>query len=238
MDIDIKIFFATIGVVALAIGIFAAIRNKSIGFGLIAFIFLFLFFAITVIPVIGALGGVFWLIYAYRHYVSVLTQIRIDFLISMISMLTMWGVFLVWGRRSKKAGNLVVNGQTKNAYLAQGAGMLLYIYNFLAKMNDNFSPSIVTTPQPYSGGNNFLWIVLICFALYWCYSTEWREKGFVYRGKVIPFTDVVHAQWESQWTKTKLKIKLANSEQELAFVISPEMAPAIDNYLRFNFPAS
>jgi len=230
MDIDIKIFFVTIGVVALAVSIFIAICSKSIRDGLVVLIYIFLSFALLL--------GVFWLVYAYRHYVPVLTQITIDGVVSMISVLTMGGVFLVRERRSKKAGDLVVNGQTKNAYLAQVAGMLLYIYNILAWVGSNFSWLFVTTPQPYSSGNNFLWIVIICFALYWYYSTEWREKGFVYRGKVIPFTDVVHAQWESQWTKTKLKVKLANSEQELAFVISPEMVHAIDNYLQRNFPAS
>ncbi|MEW5940848.1 MAG: hypothetical protein AB1750_14355, partial [Chloroflexota bacterium] len=106
-----------------------------------------------------------------------------------------------------------------------------------AMFGNNFSRLIVTTPQPYSGGNNFWWIVLICFALYWYYSTEWRGSGFVYRGKVIPFTDVVHAQWESQWYKTKLKVKLKNNEQELVLNLPPEMVPAIDNYLRANFPA-
>jgi hypothetical protein len=124
----------------------------------------------------------------------------------------------------------------KNAYLAQGAGMLLYIYIVLALLNDTSSRLINTAPQPYSGGNIFWWIVIICFALYWYYSPEWREKGFVYRGKAIPFSDIAHAQWESQWYKTKLRIKLKNNEQELALNLPAEMAPAIDNYLRANFP--
>ena len=165
------IVFATVGVGALAVGIIFAIRSKSIRVGLGIVIYVLLSFALLL--------GVFWLVYAYRHYVSVLTQITIDSLVSMISILTMGGVFLVRERRSKKAGDLVVNGQSKNAYLALVAGMLLYIYNILAWVGNNFSRLIVTTPQLYSSGNNFLWIVIICFALYWYYSTEWREEGFV-----------------------------------------------------------
>ena len=232
MDIEgFKIIFVTLGVGGLAVSAFFAIRSKSIGVGLVFLIYIFL----CSILFLGVLGGFSWLINAYRHYVSVLTQIIIDGAISMIGILTMGGVFLVRGRRSKKAGNLVVNGQSKNAYFAQGAGMLIYIYNLLALMIGNFSRLIDTTPRPYSGGNNFWWIMLICFALYWYYFTEWRGSGFVYRGKVIPFTDVVHAQWESQWTK-KLKIKLKNNEQELAFIVQEEMVPAIDKYLRAFFP--
>jgi hypothetical protein len=149
----------------------------------------------------------------------------------------MSGVILVLGRRSKKAGKLVVNGQSKNAYLAQVVALFLYFYVIFV-LNREFSRLIGTDYQPYSGGNNFWWIMIICCALYWYYSTEWREKGFIYRGKVIPFADLAHAQWDSQWTKTKLKIKLANKGQELALNIPPEMAPAIDNYLRANFPRS
>ena len=232
MDIeDFAIVFVTVGVVALAVSIFIAIRSKSIREGLVVLIYLLLGSALL----LGVLGGFSWLINAYRHYVPRLTQIIIDGIVSVLGALTMAGVFIVRGRRSKKAGDLVVNGQSKNAYFAQGTGMLIYIYNLLALMIGNFSRLIDTTPRPYSGGNNFWWIMLICFALYWYYFTEWRGSGFVYRGKVIPFTDVVHAQWESQWTK-KLKIKLKNNEQELAFIAPEEMVPAIDKYLRTFFP--
>ena len=235
MDIeDFAIVFVTVGVVALAVGVFFAIRSKSIWTGLGLLIYLLLGSALL----LGVLGGFSWLINAYRHYVPRLTQIIIDGIVSVLGALTMAGVFIVRGRRSKKAGDLVVNGQSKNAYFAQGAGMLIYFYNLLALMIGNFSRLIDTTPRPYSGGNNFWWIMLICFALYWYYSTEWRGAGFVYRGKVIPFTDVVHARWEkkSLWAKAKLNVKLKNGDQELAFIAPEEMVPAIDKYLRTFFP--
>lgn len=235
MDIEgFKILFITVGVVGLALGIFASIRRKSVWVGLIAVIYIFLSSAL----VFGILGGFFWLTYAYRHDVPQLTQIISDTVVSMIGYMTVMGVFLIWGRRSKKAGNLVVNGQTKNAYLAQGVVMLLYAYIILAQLNDTTSRLIDTVPQPYSGGNNFWWIVIMCSALYWYYSPEWRGAGFVYRGKVIPFTEVVHARWEKEslWGKAKLNVKLKNGDQELAFIVPEEMVPAIDKYLRAFFP--
>jgi hypothetical protein len=229
MDIEgFAIGYVTLCVVALAVGIFAAIRIKSIWVGMAVLIYIFLSSALL----LGILGGIVWLIYAYHHYVPERTQRIIDLIVLGVGVVIMSGVILVLGRRSKKAGKLVVNGQTKNAYLAQMVAMFLYFYVVFV-LNGEFSRLIGVDYQ--SGGKIFWCVVIICCASYWYYSTEWRGSGFVYRGKVIPFTDVIHAQWESQWTK-KLKIKLKNNEQELAFIVPEEMAPAIDKYLRAFFP--
>lgn len=232
MDIEgFKIAFVTLSVIALALGIFVFISTKNVGYGLGTIIYILLSSAL----VFGILGGVFWLVYAYHHYISEQTQRLIGLHVLMVGGGMVIGMSLISRRRSKKAGKLVINGQTKNAYLAQGVVILLYVYVILAQLNDTTSILINTVRQPYFGGNIFWWIVIMCSVLYWYYSTEWRGAGFVYRGKVIPFTDVEHAQWESQWTK-KLKIKLKNNEQELAFIVPEEMVPAIDKYLRAFFP--
>ena len=229
MDIEFfAIGFVTLCVVALAVGILVAIRSKSIGAGLVMLIYIFLSSAL----VLGILGGIVWLIYAYHHYVPERTQRIIDLIVLGVGVVIMSGVFLILERRSKKVGKLVVNGQTKNAYLAQVVAMFLYFYVVFV-LNGAFSSLIGVDYQ--SGGNIFLWVVIVCCVSYWYYSPEWRGSGFVYRGKVISFTDVVHARWESQWTK-KLKIKLKNNEQELTFIAPEEMAPAIDKYLRAFFP--
>lgn len=228
MDIeDFAIVFITIGVVALAVSIFIAIRSKSIGVGLGMLIYILLSFALLL--------GVFWLVYAYHHYVSEQTQRLIDLHVTVVGVVIAIGALLVGQYRSKKIGKLVVNGQTKNAYLAQVVAMFLYFYVMFV-FNSAFSRLIGVDYQ--SGGKNFWWFVIICCALYWYYSTEWRGSGFVYRGKVIPFTDVVHAQWEKEslWGKAKLNIKLRNGDQELAFIVPEEMVPAIDKYLRAFFP--
>ena len=107
--------------------------------------------------------------------------------------------------------------------------MFLLAYSMLSRLTDVNEGETLKR-------NVFWWIVMICLLLFFYYSTEWREKGFVYRGKAIPFTDVVHAQWDGHWSNTRLKIKLKNDEQQLAFAVPAELAPVIENYLQANFP--
>lgn len=222
MDIEIFLYaLAIVCLIALVIAGVLAIRYKNVVGGLGVFL-LALFASILIFGLVTP-------IYLYNHYMPEWIQIEVGSVFSIIGPLALSVVFFLHLRRIKIVGNLVANGQAKYAYLSQGIAMLLFLYCILSRLTTVNEGEVLKR-------NVFWWIVIICLGLFFYYSTEWREKGFVYRGKTIPFTDVVHAQWESQWTKTKLKIKLKNNDQKLAFTVPAEMAPAMDNYLRANFP--
>jgi hypothetical protein len=222
MDIEVFLYaLATICLIALVVAGILAIRYKNIAGGLGVFL-LALFASILTFGLISP-------IYLYNHYVPEWIQIEVGSIFSIIGSFSLSVVFFLHVRRNKIAGNLVATGQAKYAYLSQGVAMLLLVYCMLSRLTDVNEGEVLKR-------NVFWWIVEICLLLFFYYSTEWREKGFVYRGKTIPFTDIVHAQWDGHWSNARLKIKLTNNEQELAFTVPAEMAPAIDNYLRANFP--
>lgn len=222
MDIESFLYaLAIVCLVALVFAVIISIRNKNIGGGLFV-LFVALFASILVFGLMGSL-------YLYNHYMPDWIQIEVGRVFSIITPFSLSVVFFLHLRRIKKVGNLVVNGQAKYASLSQAAAMLLLAYCVI-------TPSVAVNYGEIVKQNVFWWIVTICLSLFFYYSTEWHEKGFVYRGKTIPFTDVAHAQWDGYWSNTRLKIKLKNNEQELAFAVPTEMAPAIDNYLRANFP--
>jgi uncharacterized membrane protein len=205
MDIEIGLIaLATVGLIALVIAGILAIRHKNVAPGLMV-VNVVLFASMLTFGMVGSL-------YLYNHYVPERIQIQVGEFFSIVGPLTMSVVFFLRFRRSKIAGNLVANGQTKNTYLSQGVAILLLLYCIVPQLTDVNQGEVVKR-------NVFWWIVAICLGLYLHYSTEWCEKGFVYRGKAIPFSDIAHAQWDSQWSKTKLKIKLKNNEHELALNI-------------------
>ena len=221
---DIESFFYALGaicLIALVIAGILAIRYKNVAGGLGVFL-LALFASVLTFGLVSP-------IYLYNHYVPEWIQIEVGSIFSIIAPFSLSVVFFLHLRRIKKVGNLVANGQAKYAYLSQGVAMLLLAYSMLSRL------TAVNEGEALKR-NVFWWIVMICFVLFFYYSTEWREKGFVYRGKAIPFTDIVHAQWDGHWSNARLKIKLTNNEQELAFTVPAEMAPVIDNYLRAKFP--
>lgn len=84
--------------------------------------------------------------------------------------------------------------------------------------------------------NIFWWVVIIYLALYSYYSFEYREKGFVHRGKVILFSNIGYARWENSWTKMKLKVRLKDTKQETTLKIPSGMSALVNNYIKANFP--
>jgi len=227
MDNNISLYvFVTVGLIVLTLsGMFAirflVRRKKNIARGLLVF-FAGLF---SLMLIVGLLGSLF----LYNYYTPERIQVRVGEFFSIVGPLAMSVVFFLHLRRLKILGNLGINGQAKDASLSQAAAMLLILYCSISR-------EIAVNEDEVVKLNVFWWIVAICLMLLFYYSTKWGGKGFIYRGKAIPFTDVAHAQWDGHWSNTRLKIKLKNNEQELAFTVPAELAPAIDNYLRANFP--
>ena len=221
MDIESGLIgLATVCLVALVIGGVLAIRKKNIAVGVGIFM-LAVFASVLVLGLVGPL-------YLYAQYVPERIQVEIGFIVWEIASLSMAVVYFLQFRKAKIAGNINLNGQAKYAQMSQVVALLIFMYCLLSLITEVNEGEAVKR-------NVFWWIVMVFLLLIFHYSTEWRQKGFVYRGRSIPFTDVVQARWVGHWTNTTLKVKLANGD-ELAFIVPAEMAPAIDNYLRANFP--
>ena len=84
---------------------------------------------------------------------------------------------------------------------------------------------------------NVFWLIVIMgLALYSYYTFEYREKGFVHRGKVILFSNIGYARWENPWTKMKLKVRLKDTKQETTLKIPSDMSASVNDYVKVNFP--
>jgi hypothetical protein len=221
MDIESGLIgLATVCLVALVIGGVLAVRKKNIAVGVGIFL-IAVFASVLMLGLIGPL-------YLYAQYVPERIHIKVGFIVSIIAQLSMSVVYFLQFRRIKIAGNIILTGQAKYAQMSQAVAMLIFMYCLLSLITDVNEGEAVKR-------NVFWWIVMVFLLLIFYYSTEWRQKGFVYRGRSIPFTDVVQARWVGHWTNTTLKVKLANGE-ELAFTVPAELAPVIESYLRNNFP--
>ena len=86
-------------------------------------------------------------------------------------------------------------------------------------------------------GGIFVLIMAITFVEKTFLTTfEIRENGFIYRGKIILFSDIIHAEWEDLFDKTKLKIRLKSTGRTMVIRTPWEMLMPIDDYIRKNFP--
>lgn len=226
MDIEsFEIVFATIGVVSLAVAIFVAIRSKSVGSGLIVLIYLLLSF----VAISGAVGQ----LYLYNKYVPEHTRFLIGAGMSVIGWLVLSPFLSRYPSYTIKMGDIVPQGKTIWARYSQNIAFFLGAYCALTMFSDAF----------YDGNlfeayirNTVWWILMVCLLIPVYYSLEMRERGMLYRGKVILFSDIEHAEWENWPDKTRLKIRLKNKEQKLTIKTPRELNVPIDNYLRANFP--
>lgn len=226
MDInDWTIGFSTIGLLFLVFIIFVSIRMKSIWNGLAVSAAILL----GTVPIIGLFGLV--ILYQYipekiQFYIGVLFTFIGLFFINVFA-------FIPSNRRRKMAGDFVDKEQRKIAQLIQGAIGFLVMYCL-------FTTQGALLPRDYFfesyRRNIFWWIVIICLALYSYYSFEYREKGFVHRGRVILFSNIGYARWENPWTKMKLKVRLKDTKQETTLKIPSDMSASVNDYVKVNFP--
>jgi hypothetical protein len=84
--------------------------------------------------------------------------------------------------------------------------------------------------------NAIWWIFALCLSIASFFSFELREKGMVYHGRTILFSDIEHAEWKNLKDKTKLKIRLKNKEKEFTIKTPWKLITPIDNYVKSNFP--
>lgn len=230
MDINFwTIGFSTIGLLLLILFIYFSISGKSIWSGLIVVAVLSVMLLLIAVPIIGLFG----LAFLYQ-YVPERIQFHIGLLSTFIGLFfTNVFAFIPSNRRRKMAGDFVDKEQRKIAQLMQGAIWFLFAYCL-------FTTQGALLPHDYVfesfRRNIFWWIVIICLVLYSYYLFEYREKGFVHRGKVILFSNIEHAEWADKWNKVKLKVRLKNTQEEIVLKTPLDMSSLIDGYLGKNFP--
>lgn len=218
-----------LGILLLAIGVLLLVvaisrREKNIGCGLLALLLLALIFS----PYIGLISLLYW----YSRNIPEETRTIVGVSALAVGFLSLELGVIQYNNRLKKAGNTVV-AKTGNVRLSQNVLIFLVLYCLLAMASDLFYRTDVSETIRQ---NAIWWILAIPLAIHIFFSFEFREKGWVYRGKVILFSDIEHAEWENPRDKTKLKIKLMNKERESVIKTPWEMNIQIDNYLRTNFP--
>ncbi|MBI3173749.1 MAG: hypothetical protein HYZ25_08520 [Chloroflexi bacterium] len=225
MDINFWAIGITIGLLLLALWIFASIRVKSVWSGFVLAAVLSMLVAVLMIVLFGPI--------ILFQYIPEKIQFYIGVLSSLIGCLAFALVSLTLGCRLKAAGNYILKEQMKSAQLAQGAAMFLLFYCQITVAIDSIYS--MNAYESYRR-NIFGWIVNICLALYSYYSFEYREKGFVHRGKVILFSNIGYARWENPWTKMKLKVRLKDTKQETTLKIPSDMSALVNNYVKANSP--
>ena len=229
MDINFwTIGFSTIGLLFLALFIFFSISGKSIWSGLTVVAVLFAVLLLIGVPIIGLFG----LVLLYQ-YIPEKIQIYIGMFFSSIGWLAPGLFSFTHDRRLKAAGNYILKEQMKSAQLVRGAAAFLFMYCQVTVLID--LAYRMHTYESYRR-NVFWWIVMMGLALYSYYSFEYREKGFVHRGKVILFSNIGYARWENPWTKMKLKVRLKDTKQETTLKIPSDMSASVNNYVQANFP--
>jgi hypothetical protein len=224
---DIEIWFvalATIGLIALLVIVTLALRKKDIGLGLIALFAILLF----ITPWAGGVGILYW----YSHHIPEETQATIGGIVLAIGLVALGLFNNYYGLYRIKAGYTVL-GRAGNVRLSQNVLIFLVLYCLLTMASDLFYGTDI---KESIRQNTVWWVLAIPLAIHVFFSFEFREKGFVYRGKVILFSAIEHAEWENPRDKTKLKIKLTNKEREIVIKTPWELNVQIDNYLRANFP--
>ena len=228
MDINFwAIGFSTIGLLLLAPFIFSSIRWKSIWGGLRAVAVISAMLLLIAVPIIGLLSLMFLFPLLPEEI-----QLNIGFLSTFIGGFLAAVFTYASYRRRKLAGDFIDKERRKIAQLIQGAITFLIMYC-------SFTVQGALLPRDYFfesfRRNVFWWIVIICLALYSYYSFEYREKGFVHRGRIILFSNVEHAEWVDRW-KVKLKVRLKKHEAEMTLRIPYEMSVSMENYVKANFP--
>jgi hypothetical protein len=230
MDINFwSIGFGTIGLLLLALFIFFSISGKSIWSGLIVVAVLSIVLLLIAIPTVGLLGLIF-----VFPLIPEETQLNIGWFFTFTGLFCVTVFSIIPSiRKRKMAGDFVDKEQRKIAQLTQVAVGFLLQYCSLTVLID-----VVHRMNAYESyrRNIFWWIVIICLALYSYYSFEYREKGFVHRGKVILFSNIGYARWENPWTKMKLKVRLKDTKQETTLKIPSDMSASVNDYVKAHFP--
>ena len=230
MDINFwEIGFSAIGGLFLILFIIFSVREKSLWSGFVMSLAVSPALLLIAAPIIGLFGLV--ILYQYipekiQFYIGVLSTFISLFFINVFA-------FIPNNRRRKMAGDFVDKEQRKIEQLTQGAIWFLFAYCLLTTLGALLPRDYVD--ESYRR-NIFWWIVIICLALYSYYSFEYREKGFVHRGKVILFSNIGYARWENSWTKMKLKVRLKDTKQETTLKIPSGMSALVNNYIKANFP--
>ena len=257
MDIETGLIaLATIGLIALILAVFVSIRDKKVVSGVILIGWIILF-SLLFSPFVGAVGLLRW----YSRNMPEDTQIVIGRIALICGMLALSSFAQIDAYRTKKIGNASPSGTTGNAKTWRGVMRFLVLYSFFTMFSDLFYG---TNVDESIRRNTIWWVLAVCLLIYLFFSFEFRDKGFVYHGKVILFSDIEHAEWENLRDKTKLKIHLKsedpapenqslwkkiiekiklrlrpNRKDKVITIKTPwEMNIQIDNYLRANFPHS
>jgi hypothetical protein len=255
MDIEIiPIALATVGLIALILAVFVSIRDKKVVSGVILIGWIILF-SLLLSPYVGVAGLLRWLSLNIPND----TQIVIGRIALICGMLSLGSFAQIEAYRMKKIGNVSPSGITGSSKTWRGVMRFLVLYSFLTMFSDLFYG---TNINESIRRNTIWWVLAVCLLIYLFFSFEFREKGFVCRGKVILFSNIEHAEWENPRDKTKLKIHLKsedpaperralwkkiiekiklrsrpNRKDWVITIKTPwEMNIQIDNYLRANFP--
>jgi hypothetical protein len=234
LHISIPTSIAILGLLILFFAVAIAIRNKSIGWGLGTMVLLLgvaILFLLIISPFIGFIG----LLYLYNQHVPEHTQITIGWVAFWVGFEAFALFFTQYNNyRLQKAGGTVSPGRTKNAQLLRSVLTFLVIYCLLTMASDLFYGTNINESVRR---NTAWWIIAIVLFIQSYFSFEFRQKGLVYRGKVILFSSIEHAECVRIMDKTELRIRLKGVNQVITIKTTREMDEPIQNYIKTNFPS-
>ena len=216
--------FTTLGCLLpiLALSIIVAFRGKSIRGGLNLFL-------LVAIPVIGIVILLVW----YNGFIPKKTQIVVGWFMFISSYCVMFLLQILYRNYSIIAGKLVSPGKSQRANNLEKISQFLILYCLMTMLSDLL---YVGNANESMRRNGIIWLIAIVLVLWVYYSFEFHQKGFVYRGKVILFSDVEHAEWGNLMDKTELRLRLKNTDKMVTIKTPWEMLTPIDDYIKTNFP--
>ena len=216
--------FTTLGCLLpiLALSIIVAFRGKSIRGGLNLFL-------LVAIPVIGIVILLVW----YNGFIPKKTQIVVGWFMFISSYCVMFLLQILYRNYSIIAGKLVSPGKSQRANNLEKISQFLILYCLMTMLSDLL---YVGNANESMRRNGIIWLIAIVLVLWVYYSFEFHQKVFVYRGKVILFSDVEHAEWGNLMDKTELRLRLKNTDKMVTIKTPWEMLTPIDDYIKTNFP--
>lgn len=203
----------------LVFSIIAGYRAKSLR----ASLALFFKFAIPVMMILLIMN-------LYIQYLPENIKTTIGWIVFSFSYVTFFLYMILYRNFSIKAGEPVPNSKSN---VAEKASLFFVMYCLLAMVSDLIFVGNVNESMMRNG---FFWLLAIVLEIRAYYSFEFRQKGFVYRGKVILFSDVEHAAWGNLMDKTELRLRLKNSDKVIVIKTPWGMITPLDEYIRANFP--
>jgi hypothetical protein len=199
------------------LSLFIAFRVKSFRAGLSIFLLFTGYAALIII-----------LVYLITSLSEVVLQ-GLNLIVSIVSLAFICISGITYWLNSKNGGKIYINAQPH-----QGKLIPDYVYGILFL-------GVAFLGVGISGGKKFPDITFICMLAAGLVfgkiflSFQFREKGIVYKGRLIRFDDIRSMEWEHLLRKDKVKI-VKHSGKTMTLKVPWELLTPVDNHIQSHFP--